>query len=221
VTSIALIGPDGAGKSTISGLLEQADLPAPVKRIYMGVNLESSSLMLPTTRLLLLVKRARGRRPDMTAPRPDSSTPPALRSPARRLFRALRMTAWIAEEWFRVLVAGWYERRGHIIVFDRHFFADYYHFDVASGTGRSKVHGFLLRHVYPKPGLVICLDAPGEVLHRRKQEATPEWLERRRQEYLELADVVPRFVVVDVDRSLYEVIDEVATIVTAFHLEDE
>ena len=39
------------GKSTITGLLESAPLPAPVKRIYMGVNLESSSLMLPTTRL--------------------------------------------------------------------------------------------------------------------------------------------------------------------------
>ena len=39
---VALVGADGAGKSTITGLLETAPLPAPVKRIYMGVNLEAS-----------------------------------------------------------------------------------------------------------------------------------------------------------------------------------
>ena len=50
---VALVGADGAGKSTITRLLETAPLPAPVKRIYMGVNLEASSLMLPTTRLLV------------------------------------------------------------------------------------------------------------------------------------------------------------------------
>ena len=37
---------------------------------------------------------------------------------------------------------------------------------------------------------------------QRKPEATQEWLEQRRQQYLALADVVPAFVVVDVDRPL-------------------
>ena len=62
---VALVGADGSGKSTISRMLETAPLPAPVKRIYMGVNLEASSLMLPTTRLLVAVKRARGGHPDL------------------------------------------------------------------------------------------------------------------------------------------------------------
>ena len=65
--TVALVGPDGAGKSTISARLRQAALPAPVKTIYMGVNLEASTLMLPTTRLLLAAKRARGGRPDLVA----------------------------------------------------------------------------------------------------------------------------------------------------------
>ena len=56
--TVALVGADGAGKSTVTRLLQTADLPRPVKTIYMGVNLEASSLMLPTTRALLLLRRS-------------------------------------------------------------------------------------------------------------------------------------------------------------------
>ncbi len=222
--SVAIIGPDGAGKSTITELLEREPMPAPVKRIYMGVNLEASSLMLPTTRLALAVKSARGRRSDMVAPsQPSQPSAPAPGRPLRRAvkggMRATRMLMWLAEEWFRQLVAEYHRRRGSIVVFDRHFYADYYHFDVAAGGRRSassRVHGFLLEHAYPKPDLVICLDAPGEVLFERKREASPEWLEQRRRQYLQLAAVVPAFVVVDVDRPLDLVTREVATVITEF-----
>jgi thymidylate kinase len=177
--------------------------------------------MLPTTRLALAVKSARGRRSDMVAP--SETLPPATGSPLRRAVkggsRAVRLLMWLAEEWFRQSVAEYHRRRGAIVVFDRHFYADYYHFDVASGARRSlssRVHGFLLKHAYPKPDLVICLDAPGAVLFERKHEASPEWLEKRRRQYLQLADVVPHFVVVDVDRPLDVVTRDVATLITEF-----
>lgn len=219
--SVALIGPDGAGKSTISELLEREPMPAPVKRIYMGVNLEASGLMLPTTRLALAVKSARGRRSDMVAP--SQRPPPVGGSPLRRVVkggaRTTRLLMWVAEEWFRQLVAEYHRRRGSIVVFDRHFYADYYHFDVATAQRRplgSRVHGFLLEHAYPKPDLVICLDAPGSVLFERKQETSVEWLEQRRRQYLQLADVVPAFTVVDVARPLDLVTREVATVITEY-----
>src|SRR3954454_5666071 len=79
--SVALIGPDGAGKSTITERLEREPLPAPVKRIYMGVNLQAGGLMLPTTRLALAIKTARGRRPDMVAP--FAAPPPSTGGAAR------------------------------------------------------------------------------------------------------------------------------------------
>jgi thymidylate kinase len=219
--SVAIIGPDGAGKSTISQLLERETMPAPVKRIYMGVNLEASSLMLPTTRLALTVKSARGRRSDMVAPTQQPAPVPGhpLRRAVKGGVRVTRLLLWLAEEWFRQAVAEYHRRRGSIVVFDRHFYADYYHFDVATAGRRpftARVHGYLLEHAYPKPDLVICLDAPGSVLFERKGEASPEWLEQRRRQYLQLADVVPAFVVVDVDRPLDVVTREVATVITEF-----
>src|SRR3712207_8707740 len=50
-------------------------------------------------------------------------------------------------------------------------------------------HGFVLAHVYPKPDLVVYLDAPPEVMLARKGEGSVEALARRRGEYLALADV--------------------------------
>ncbi len=218
--SVALIGPDGAGKSTISERLAQEPMPAPVKRIYMGVNLEASTLMLPTTRLALAVKSARGRRSDMTAPsqQPPPSTGGPVRRSAKAGVRAARLVLWLAEEWFRQLVAEYHRRRGAIVVFDRHFYADYFHVDAAPGrrSASARLHGWLLKHAYPKPDLVICLDAPGQVLFDRKGEASPEWLEQRRRQYLQLAAVLPDFVVVDVDRPLDVVTREVATVITEF-----
>ena len=46
--SIALVGPDGVGKTTISNHLKKS-FPLPVKSIYMGLNREASNYSLPTT----------------------------------------------------------------------------------------------------------------------------------------------------------------------------
>src|SRR5215211_366458 len=137
--TVAIVGPDGAGKSTITELLVREPLPAPVKRIYMGVNLEASSLMLPTTRLALAVKSARGRRSDMVAPsrQPAPVAGSATRRAVKSGVRATRLLLWLAEEWFRQLVAEYHRRRGSIVVFDRHFYADYFHQDVAAAGPRS------------------------------------------------------------------------------------
>jgi thymidylate kinase len=224
MVTVALIGPDGAGKTTVSRRLER-ELGMPVKSIYMGVNLDSSGLLLPTTRLLLALKRARGRKPDMVASSDRDARRPRprgfLRRSAAGAKSGARLGVWLGEEWFRQLVAWYHARlRGRVVLFDRHFYADYYAYDIAPGNGdrrlTSRIHGFLLERVYPKPDLVICLDAPAEVLYARKREASVEWLRRRRDEYLRIADVVPHFVRVDASRPIDEVTRDVARAIVTF-----
>ena len=221
--TVALVGADGAGKTTISRALPAA-LPVPVKAIYMGVNLESGGPLLPSTRLLLALKRAHGKRPDLVAVPARPGPAPAGRSARARegAKGVLRLAVWLSEELFRQGLAWYHSRlRKEIVVFDRHFFADYYAYDIAqNGESRPfgrRLHGFFLRHVYPQPDLVVCLDAPGELLHHRKSEASPEWLERRRREYLRLRGVVPNFVRVDASQPLAEVTKEVAAAIMSFH----
>jgi predicted ATP-grasp superfamily ATP-dependent carboligase/thymidylate kinase len=221
--TVALIGPDGAGKTSVARRLGEV-LPPPVTYLYMGVNPDSSNLLLPTTRLVRAVRRARGVPPDAGGPR-DSRRPDRV-APKSRLKRSLRsgrsflrLANRFAEEWQRALVAAMQKRRGSIVVFDRHFFADYYAYDVATPGRRSagrRLHGFVLGRLYPKPDLVVYLDAPAETLLLRKGEGTLESLTRRRSEYLDLGRVMSNFAVVDADRPLDDVVGDVVALVEAF-----
>jgi len=203
--SVALIGPDGAGKSSVTRLVREM-LPVPCRTVYMGVNLDASSLMLPTTRLIVTAKRVLGGRADLTVSAGRTQAPPRQPSArvARNLRSAARMANWIAEEWFRQAVAAYARLSGKVVIFDRHFFCDYYAYDVVPRHGprplSARVHGYLLERAYPRPDLVLCLDAPASVLHARKREQPVEQLEALRRDYLRLAEVFDSFVVMDATR---------------------
>ncbi len=222
--TVALIGPDGAGKSTIGRRL-QASLGLPIKYVYMGINLEASNVMLPTTRLALAYKRSGGGTLAMGGP-PDPDkvkTPP--KGPAKRLVSEVksgaRMVFLMAEEWYRQLVIEYYQLRGNVVLVDRHFVFDYYYHDIVRTRGyrpfSSRAHGYMLEHLYPRPDLVICLDAPAEVLYNRKGEGSVAAIEKRRQEYLQLAGLVQHFVVVDVTQPEDVVANQVTQIVQDFY----
>lgn len=220
--TVALIGPDGAGKSTISQrVVEQ--LQFPVKKLYMGVNLESSNLVLPTTRLWLELKRLRGRRPDSVGP--PSTVPAAqqrsgMKTAVYNAKSLLRLGYWTAEEWFRQLVAWSYQWRGYAVLFDRHFFTDYYAHDITGERGSrtlaSRLHGAMLGRFYPRPDLCIMLDAPADVLLARKGEGTLESLEARRQDYLAMDGVLEHFAVVSAEQPLEDAIEEVVDVINEF-----
>jgi thymidylate kinase len=215
--SVALIGCDGAGKTTVARTLErETDLP--LHYLYMGVSSDSSNRQLPTTKLAHKIKRARGAAPDTAGPQP-AKPPPGPASPLKRLRRStrstLRLTNRLAEEWYRQLIAMRALRKGSIVVFDRHFVADYHAADM-TGEHRTlarRVHGWLLLKTYPHPDLIVFLDAPAEVLYARKGEGTIASLTRRREEYMALRNEVEDFVVVPATQPLPDVVDQVETII--------
>src|SRR5690606_14609535 len=103
----------------------------------------------------------------------------------------------------------------------RHFFIDYYAAHIAGQSPNtdlySRIHGWVLQHLYPRPDLVIMLDAPAEVLFARKGEGTIELLNRRRNDYLQLQHEIRHFVVVDVQKPEDQVIHEVSAIIRSFY----
>jgi thymidylate kinase len=217
-TTVALIGCDGAGKTTVARALErEADLP--IRYLYMGVSAEASNRQLPTTRLANLVKRARGGGGSQHPLPVVAPAHPAgrVRTARRSVRAALRLANRLAEEWYRQLIAQAYRARGEIVVFDRHFVADYHAYDIAA-SGRPlarRIHGWVLSRAYPKPDLVVFLDAPPAVLHARKGEGTLASLTRRRADYLGLADrgLGGAFAVVSATQPLPAVVEEVATLI--------
>jgi thymidylate kinase len=205
--TVALIGCDGAGKTTVARALERAT-ELPVRYLYMGVSAESSNRQLPSTRIAHAIKR-RARAPRRQAPE---------RRACRAGRSALRLANRLAEEWYRQLIAQAFLTRGSIVVFDRHFLADYHAFDVA-GAGRPlsrRIHGWMLLHAYPRPDLVVLLDAPPEVLFARKGEGTLASLARRREDYLRLggaAGIDRSFMVVSATQPVDAVVADVSRIV--------
>ena len=214
---MALIGVDGAGKSTVARQVVDR-LPFDADYLYMGVNLEASSVMLPTTRVALAIKRRRGGRSDMTVGHLD----PGWRrgGPIAATRRLIRIVNWLAEEAYRAALARRIQRRPAMVVFDRHFFCDYYASAVAPDGSTlpldARLHGYVLRRWYPRPEMTIFLDAPPAVLVARKPGETIERVTQRRLAYLELERVLPAFQVVDANRPVSEVVDDVVERIVAF-----
>jgi len=213
VTCIAVIGGDGAGKTTVTrGLLESGRHP--LRYLYMGINVESSNAALPTSRLLQRLRHGRTR-PATThgaaagRPKPRGMKG-ALRAGARLLYR-------LSEEWYRQALCWLYELRGEVVLCDRHFLYDFYEpaERLAAKGLADRLHLWILRRVYPRPDLVLFLDAPAEVLMARKGEATLEFLDGRRAAMLEIGAGDPRFARIDATQPLDVVCAEVAARIDA------
>jgi thymidylate kinase len=176
---IALCGPDGCGKSTVGPLLIESLRPtfSPSKgrQIHWKPRVFS-----------------RGN-PEAT----QAATDPHGRPPRN----AVASLAYFVFHWVEFLL-GWPLRvlpvrfKGGLVLIDRH----YYDFFVDQRRYRLQVPATAVRCGYallPKPDLVFLLDAPPEILRRRKEEVASEETVRQRNAYLELVKGLANGVVLD------------------------
>jgi thymidylate kinase len=218
--SVALIGPDGAGKTTIARMIEKS-FPAPVKYLYMGVSADSSNMALPTTRLAEYFKRQRRKKQGVTLPK---NIPPNRRNGKHNksgLRAALRFVNRLAEEWYRQFLSWQYRRQGRIVIYDRHYKFDF-ELDKVSAPGEKLrltdwLHRWCLANLYPAPNVVIYLDAPAEVLFARKGEFTLEWLESRRRAFIRQGKKTRNFFQIDATQPLETVYAQVTERIMKFY----
>ena len=166
---VAILGPDGAGKSTLATGLVAATRGA--FRRYRLFHL----------RPMLLGRRKFG----------GPVTDPHGRPPRSSLVSTLKLLAYVLDYalgyWMviRPLVA-----RSGLVVFDR------YYQDLLADPRRFRFSGpawmvRMLGRLVPSPDLVLLLDAPPAVTLSRKREVEPAEARRQRQAYLSLAAGIP------------------------------
>jgi thymidylate kinase len=193
--TVALLAPDGGGKTTLATELSKRFF-LPSRYIYMGSNIEASTVGLPTTRWI----QSQSRRPLNMR-----------RLPLWLIARGLRFPNNLLEQWYRYATSYYHIARGRLILFDRYVFD-------APGEARkkslkSRIRNWLLLAIAPKPDLVVFLDAPGEVLYARKGEHSPAILEQQRQHYLGLQTRLPQMVVIDATNNADQVRRSVTSLI--------
>jgi thymidylate kinase len=214
--SVALIGPDGAGKTTLTARLRQSSA-IPVKCLYMGINIEASDHALPTSRMVEYFKRRQSIKSGVYRHTNDSAL--GRRNAKRGLGACLwatgRLINRLLEEWYRQVLSWSYQIRGCAVIYDRHFLYDFTldGIDGEKQPADKRLHRWFLENWYPRPHLTIYLDAPAEVLFARKGEKTLEELERRRQAFLQLGCTAKNFVRIDATRSLDVVYADVSRLI--------
>jgi thymidylate kinase len=221
MASVAIIGQDGAGKTTIANMvLEQ--LPYKMKYIYMGRNIESGNYSLPTSKIIHLYKVYKFKKKHKIS---DSSIANKLSlheidkdrkiDTRGKVGATLRLLNRLAEEGYRMFISWSYQIRGYLVIYDRHFIFDFIpdKLDKSKNKKRisTRIHNWALRNLYEVPSLIIFLKAPADVLYARKGEATIEHLNAKNEAFLEFGKKIKNFTSVDATQPVDKVFDDVRT----------
>ena len=189
---VVLLGPDGVGKTSAIREVEHALAPA----------------FRATRQYHLRPRFGRGPTGKGAVEDPHGSPP---RGP---LLSCAKVAFWLADHYISYLIDILPRLiRSTLVLFDRHYC------DILVDPRRYRyggpgwLAGMLSRWTFLGNPVVICLDAPEDVILERKREVSREEITRQREAYRRLAGRLPRSYVVDAARPLADVAADVTRIV--------
>lgn len=220
MSSIAIIGQDGAGKSTISKMVSESNISTKIKYLYMGISVESSKINLPTSLLAHYLKiykyKIQNKISDFNQAKRfylEEMNKNRSKDAHGPIWLFVRLCNRLLEEWFRLLISKFYQLCGYTVIYDRYFVFDYAIDSDSPKTKKvrttDKVHYWILSHLYEKPDLIIFLYASGEILYSRKGETTIEYIEQKNKLFKKIGKTMPNFILVDASKTVDEVFKEV------------
>jgi len=198
---VVFIGPDGCGKTSVGSALKQR---------LAGTFYEEYTTYLHW-KPRLMSNKAAGSTPfgvPCTTPHGKPLRPPVV----NQLYVLAHVLEIVPAWWLRVRPRLF---RNMLVMIDRY----YYDFMVDPRRYRLEINekwAWLLYRFVPKPDLVFCLTAPAEVIQSRKMEVTLEETERQRAAYEAAVARLPNGYIIDTNRPLEEVVDEVEDLVLTY-----
>lgn len=186
----------------------------------MRRNVDSSNYYLPTSRIIhlykiFIYKKKQKVSDNLTAKKLSMHEIDKDRKVDTRgkIGASLRLLNRLAEEWYRLIVSLSYQKRGYLVLYDRHFIVDSIPDKLDKGSDRkrltTRIHDWVLKNLYEKPSLIIFLHAPAEVLFARKGEATIEYIRVKNEALLEFGKKLKGFEVIDVTQPVEKVFADV------------
>lgn len=125
---------------------------------------------------------------------------PSSETPRSTTEQAVRILLRPFTVWRRYLAAVRHRALGRLVVFDR-----YVYDALLAPRGQlvwlKRPYFQLLSRLCPAPDVVLLLDVPGPVMHRRSGEYDPEHLEAEREQYRRLRRRIPHLERLDADRA--------------------
>jgi len=189
---VAVFGPDGAGKSAV------------IKRLAHELSLSFHGIQ-PFHFRPMFRRQLKDSHP---VTRPHGKLP---RGAAISIFKLLY---WLADCWYGYMVTIRPARAGlRLVIFDRYFD------DILIDPRRYRLpkscqwFAKLVVDLAPRPDVYVLLDAPAEVVQKRKPEVSPAESQRQRMAYLEMFRSLPNAFVVDAAFPVDEVAQQVKNLI--------